>query len=97
MGFGERFRKLDCNTKGHWIAFWICLLASIFLMVGSACVPPPFEIHQSIFKAVSWLFGFAALSQLPSIVDSGKTAILKHGNTSLTVGKKDDDSEEEHP
>lgn len=85
------FKTMDCNTRGHWIAFWICLLVSIFLMIGSAYVPPKFVIDSSIFKAVAWLFGFAALSQVPSIVQSGKTARLQHGNTSLTVGDMDDD------
>lgn len=88
MGLKEKFKSMDCNTKGHWIAFWVCLLVSIFLMVGSAIVPPPFVVDASVFKCVAWLFGFAALSQVPSIVESGKTAILKHGNTSLTVGEK---------
>ena len=86
-----KFKKIDGNTKGHWIAFWVCLLVSIFLMIGSAIAPPPFEIHQSVFKTVSWLFGFSALAQVPNIVQSGKTAILKHGSTSLTVGDNVDD------
>lgn len=88
MGLKAKFKSMDCNTKGHWIAFWVCLLVSIFLMVGSAIVPPPFVVDASVFKCVAWLFGFAALSQVPAIVESGKTAILKHGNTSLTVGEK---------
>lgn len=83
--------SVDCNTKAHWISFWICLGITIFLMVGSAIVPPPFVIDQSIFKAVAWLFGFAALSQVPALVNSGKTARLQHGQTTLTVG--DDNTE----
>ena len=79
-------KNMDCNTKGHWIAFWVCLTVAIFLMVGSAMVPPMFIIDPSIFKGVAWLFGFAALAQVPSIVQSGKTAILEHGKTKLTVG-----------
>ena len=91
MSLKEKVGSMDCNTKGHWIAFWVCLGVSIFLMVGSACVPPPFVVDASIFKCVAWLFGFAALSQVPAIVNSGKTARLQHGNTSLTVGDVDDD------
>lgn len=88
MSLKDKLKSMDCNTKGHWIAFWVCLLVSIFLMVGSAIVPPPFVVDASVFKCVAWLFGFSALSQVPAIVESGKTAILKHGNTSLTVGEK---------
>ena len=82
-------KAMDCNTKGHWIAFWVCLGTSIFLMIGSAVVPPPFVIDASIFKAVAYLLGFAALAQVPALVQSGKTVVLNHGNTSLTVGDRD--------
>ena len=97
MSLNERVKAMDCNTRGHWIAFFICLGVSIFLMVGSAMVPPHFVIDQSVFKAVAWLFGFAALSQVPSIVQSGKTVVLNHGNTSLTVGDRDGESTQEDP
>ena len=85
---------VDCNKKGHWIAFFICLSVSIFLMVGSAIVPPPFVVDASIFKCVAWLFAFAALSQIPSLVNSGKTAKIQHGNISVTVS---DQEEQEEP
>lgn len=85
---------VDCNKKGHWIAFFICLSVSIFLMIGSAVVPPPFVVDASIFKCVAWLFAFAALSQIPSLVNSGKTAKIQHGNISVTVS---DQEEQEEP
>lgn len=97
MSLGERVDCIKQNTKGHWIAFWICLGVSIFLMVGSAVVPPYFVIDSSVFKAVAWLFGFAALAQVPALVNSGKTARLQHGQTSLTVGDKLDGDEVEDP
>ena len=96
MRLKEKMRAMDCNQRGHWIAFFICLAVSIFLMIGSAIVPPPFVVDASIFKCVAWLFGFAALSQVPAIVQSGKTVVLNHGNTSLTVGDRDGDAEEEN-
>ena len=85
---------VDCNKKGHWIAFFICLSVSIFLMIGSAVVPPPFVVDASIFKCVAWLFAFAALSQIPALVNSGKTAKIQHGNISVTVS---DQEEQEKP
>ena len=95
MSLKEKVRSMDCNTKGHWIAFWVCLGVSIFLMIGSACVPPPFVVDASIFKCVAYLLGFAALSQVPAIVGSGKSARLQHGNTSLTVGDLDGEDQVE--
>lgn len=91
MRLKERVKAMDCNQRGHWIAFFICLAVSIFLMIGSAIVPPPFVVDASIFKCVAWLFGFAALAQVPAIIQSGKTVVLNHGNTSLTVGERDGD------
>lgn len=91
---GQNKVPVDCNKKWHWIAFFICLFVSIFLMVGSAIVPPPFVVDASIFKCVAWLFAFAALSQIPALVNSGKTAKIQHGNISVTVS---DQEEQEEP
>ena len=89
-----KLTNMDCNVKGHWLAFWICLVVAIFLMIGGAIVPPPFVVDSSIFKCVAWLFGFAALSQVPAIVESGKTASIKHNNTVLTIGDTPDAEQE---
>ena len=59
-------------------------------MIGSAIVPPPFVVDESIFKCVGWLFGFAALGQLPAVLDADKWAKITHGNTTVVVGDKDD-------
>lgn len=85
-------------------SFWVCLSISIFLMVGSALFPwpPNFIIEHSIFQAVGWLFGFAALGQLPDIINLGRTAKIQRGNTVVTIGKDgnnngyDDDFEAEN-
>lgn len=79
------------TSRYHKTAFWVCLIVSIILMVGGAIVPPPFVIDASIFKAVGWLFAFAALAQIPGLVSEGKQAILQHGNTSITIKETQDD------
>lgn len=93
MSLMERVKSMDKDTKSHWIAFWICLGVSIFLMVGSALVPPPFVIDKSIFEAVAFLLGFSALGQVPALVNSGKTVSVNHGNTSIVVRDEDDDQD----
>ena len=97
MSLNDKVKGMDCNTKGHWIAFWVCLGVSIFLMIGSAIVPPPFVVDSSIFKCVAFLFAYAALAQVPALVQSGKKASIKHGNTTLTVGDivEDEETQEE--
>lgn len=79
------------NSKYYKIAFWVCLGVSIVLMVGGAIVPPPFVIDATIFKAVGWLFAYAALAQIPGLVSEGKQAILQHGNTSITIKETSED------
>lgn len=75
------------RPKVSKVAFWICLIVSIGLMVGGAIVPPPFVVDASIFKCVGWLFGFAALGLMPDVLALGKTAKIQRGNTVFTIGK----------
>lgn len=83
-------KREERKPKISAISFFICLGFSIVLMVGGAIVPPPFIIDATIFKAVGWLFGFAALGQLPAILDADKWAKISHGSTTVIVGDKDD-------
>jgi len=76
----------------HNYGFWICLIVSIFLFIGSALVPPYFVIDSSIFVAVGELMGFTALGALYKALDNNKKATFKRGDLEVTVG---DDKEEE--
>jgi hypothetical protein len=89
-------KREERKSKVSTISFFICLGISIVLMVGGAIVPPPFVIDATIFKAVGWLFGFAALGQLPAILDADKWAKISHGNTTVIVGDKDDMDRNRH-
>lgn len=94
-------KEID-KPKVSKVAFWVCLVVSIGLMIGSAIVPPPFVVDASIFKCVGWLFGFAALGLLPDVLALGRTAKIQRGNTVVTIGKDinnngyDDDFETEN-
>lgn len=90
---GEALKQSFRVSKAHWIAFFICLGVSILLMIGGALTPPMFVIDKTIFTAVAWLFGFAALAQVPAIIESGKSAKLQKGDTSLVIGDADKDDE----
>lgn len=95
-------KEKENKQKVSKVAFWVCLIVSIGLMVGGALVPPPFVVDASIFKCVGWLFGFAALGLLPDVLALGRTAKIQRGNTVVTIGKDnnhngfDDDFEAEH-
>lgn len=92
--------KLNSILQGairHNYAFWICLIVSLFLIIGGAIVPPPFIIDKSIFIAVGELFAFGALGALIAAVDKGVDARIKHGDTSLEVGDFSKDGEGDCP
>ena len=70
--------------------FWICLGVAIFLLLGSAIVPPPFVIDASIFAACGILFAFASLYVLDKAIDKGTGAKITKGDVSLEIEKKDE-------
>ena len=73
------------------VVFWICLVTSIALLVGSFFCPPMGIIDGSVLKAVGELFGFATLGMVPTIV-KGRSVEFTHGNTTLTLGDDDDNN-----
>lgn len=76
------------HPKLHNVVFIVCLLISAALLVAGFLVPPTGVIDPSVLTAVGELFAFAALSQLPFVIASGKGITLNHGNTSISVGRK---------
>lgn len=85
-------KENENKPKVSKLAFWVCLIVSIGLMIGSAIVPPPFVVDASIFRCVGWLFGFAALGLLPDVLALGRTAKIQRGNTVVTIGKDNDNN-----
>lgn len=79
----------EAVTK-NW-AFWVCLAAAIFLLIGGALTPPAFVIDASIFKATGWLFAFGALGSFSSALEKGLDASIKKGDLSLNIGKKEEE------
>lgn len=70
------------------LAFWVCLIISIGLFVGGFFVPPTGVIDGSVITSVGILFGFAALGQLPVIIETAGHAKITQGNMVIEVGKK---------
>ena len=75
------------STKFHNVVFVVCLSVSAILIVAGFLVPPTGVIDPSVLTAVGELFAFAALSQLPFVIASGKGITLNHGNTSISVNR----------
>ena len=75
------------RPKLHNVVFIVCLLISAALLVAGFLVPPTGVIDPSVLTAVGELFAFAALSQLPFVIASGKGITLNHGSTSISVNR----------
>lgn len=81
------------------IAGWITLLVSVGLLIASFVVPPLGVISPSVLQGVAELFAFATLFKLPNIIQSisdGKQVTLQHGSTTVTVGSREDEENEEN-
>lgn len=76
-------------------AFWVCLMLSISLIVAGFIVPPLGDIHGSVLTAVGLLFAFATLFEVHIAMKKGIDARLRHGNTELSVGDLNDNTQNE--
>lgn len=76
-------------------AFWVCLTLSISLIVTGFIVPPLGDIHGSVLTAVGLLFAFATLFEVHIAMKKGIDARLRHGNTELSVGDLNDNTQNE--
>lgn len=77
------------HNINHW-AFWVCLVTSIGLTIGSFFVPPMGIIDGSVLAAVGELFGFATLATVIDAIKKGSDVTVQHNNTSLTVNNPGD-------
>lgn len=84
--------KFYRNYLSNNLYFWIFGGLSALLIIVSFFIPPLAVIDGSVLAATGELFGFAALGAVVHAIDTGKTATIQHGSTSLTV--KDIDGEE---
>lgn len=65
------------------LTFYITLVTSLMLIVGGFLVPPVGVIDGSVLTAVGLLLMFAALAQVPSIINAarnGKSIKLSKGD-----------------
>lgn len=80
------------NFLQNNLYFWVLSSIAVILIVASWFVPPMAVIDGSVLAATGEIFGFTALGAVVHAIDTGKTATIQHGNTTVTV--KDIDGEE---
>lgn len=72
------------------IPFWICLVASIGLLITGFLMPPIGIIDNSVITSVGLLLIFAVLGQLPIIIEVAGYAKISSGNTTIEISKEDE-------
>lgn len=82
----------DVYRRLNKVAFYICLVTSIFLIVTAFFLPPVAYIEASVLTAVGELFGFAALGTVMAAIDKGVDAKVKHGDTELHIINDDNNT-----
>lgn len=80
------------NFLQNNLYFWVLSSVAVILIVASWFVPPMAIIDGSVLAATGEIFGFTALGAVIHAMDTGKTATIQHGQTTVTV--KDIDGEE---
>lgn len=76
------------NFKTASVALAIC---AFLLIVAGFIVPPLGVIDGSVLQAVGELLAFVAIFFAWHSVDNGKRAVVRHGNTTTTIGGDDDE------
>ena len=74
------------------LVFCICLVTSITLMVVGFLLPPKGVIDGSVLTAVGELLGYAALFQVPRLIN-GHNVELSHGKTTIRVNDNDNEDD----
>lgn len=77
------------HPQFHKGVFIVAFIVSLSLFIAGFFVPPMGEIDGSVLKAAGILLGFATLAMIPSILESGRRATLRHGDTELIIGEED--------
>lgn len=79
----------------HKIVFYVSLITSVALLVAGFLVPPLGVIDPSVLTAVGELIGFVTVAQVPYVIEKGRNATIKHGNTEISITKKQKKSGDE--
>lgn len=97
---GETIRDIWFKGTYHNVAFWVCLVVSLFLIITAFFIPPKAVVDSSVIACVGELFGFAALGAFIRALDKGVDAKITKGDTEIKIQNPDNNNtntiEDEH-
>ena len=88
----ERMKKFWISYVEKNIPFHILATVSVAMLIASWLWPPTAIIDSSILAASGELIGWGALYTLLRAVEKGKTASVSHGQTTITIGEKEEEN-----
>lgn len=76
-------------SNGAKLAYFICLLVSIALIIAGFLVPPLGIIDGSVLTAVGEIFGFASLGIGLTAIEKGYSTTIKKGETEIHINDEE--------
>lgn len=77
------------------VAFWICLIISVALIITSFFIPPLAVIDASVLASVGELFAFATLGTVIQAIYKGSDITFNKGDINVTVNNPDNKEKSE--
>lgn len=71
----------------------VLTIISVGLIVASFLVPPTGVIDPSVLKAAGEIFAFATLFVVREAIKEGLSVKASHGNTTIEVGRDEEEEE----
>lgn len=78
------------------VAFWACLLVSIFLLIASLFMPPKGAIDPSVIGGIGELIGFGSLAAVFEGIEKAKNVTFQKGDTQISLSRNKKKKEAEH-
>lgn len=82
--------RIKHATAGD-IIYFVCFVVSVILLIIAFLTPPPFEIHESVLKAVGLMGIFSSISKVGDWIKLGLDVKLKKGDFEIELNNDNDE------
>lgn len=86
-------REFYRNYLKSNLFFWVFSIIGVILIIVAFILPPLSVIDNTVLIAVGEIDGMIALGAVIRAIDKGESATFTHNNTSITIGKGEEEDE----
>ena len=86
-------REFYRNYLKSNLFFWVFSIIGVILIIVAFILPPLSVIDNTVLIAVGEIDGMIALGAVIKAIDKGESATFTHNNTSITIGKGEEEDE----